>query len=161
MLPQENEGSGIGQQVTELYKKEGNTPSPCPRGQVPTAGSWGRVECILSVLPGGGYTSKCCSASLDSCQLGYSEGPCLGLMERYFYNGTSMACETFNYGGCLGNGNNFVSEKECLQTCRTVGEHGLAPAYCPCTPHGPGHLASQPPAGQDRVCSWQTSGLES
>lgn len=66
--------------------------------------------------------SKCSSASPDSCQLGYSEGPCLGLFERYFYNGSSMACETFNYGGCLGNGNNFVSEKECLQTCRTVGE---------------------------------------
>ncbi|XP_004595032.2 protein AMBP [Ochotona princeps] len=90
VLPQENEGSGTGQQVTELYKKE------------------------------------------DSCQLGYSEGPCLGLMERYFYNGTSMACETFNYGGCLGNGNNFVSEKECLQTCRTVAACSLPIVSGPC-----------------------------
>uniref|UniRef100_A0A8C2FIE7 BPTI/Kunitz inhibitor domain-containing protein n=1 Tax=Cyprinus carpio TaxID=7962 RepID=A0A8C2FIE7_CYPCA len=55
----------------------------------------------------------------DSCQLGYSQGPCLGMFKRYFYNGTSMACETFYYGGCMGNGNNFPSEKECLQTCRT------------------------------------------
>lgn len=46
------------------------------------------------------------------------------MVTRYFYNGSSMACETFQYGGCLGNGNNFASEKECLQTCRTVGEHG-------------------------------------
>ncbi|CAO2587811.1 Protein AMBP [Lemmus lemmus] len=48
------------------------------------------------------------------------------MIERYYYNGASMACETFQYGGCLGNGNNFISEKECLQTCRTIGEHTLS-----------------------------------
>uniref|UniRef100_A0A8C5KYA3 Protein AMBP n=1 Tax=Jaculus jaculus TaxID=51337 RepID=A0A8C5KYA3_JACJA len=68
----------------------------------------------------------------DSCQLGYSAGPCLGLIERYFYNGSSMACETFQYGGCLGNGNNFVSEKECLQTCRTVAACNLPIVQGPC-----------------------------
>ncbi|XP_062045869.1 inter-alpha-trypsin inhibitor-like [Lepus europaeus] len=90
VLPQEEEGSGTGQLVMEMNKKE------------------------------------------DSCQLGYSEGPCLGLFERYFYNGSSMACETFNYGGCLGNGNNFVSEKECLQTCRTVAACSLPIVPGPC-----------------------------
>lgn len=50
------------------------------------------------------------------------------MFKRYFYNGTSMACETFYYGGCMGNGNNFPSEKECLQTCRTVGECHPTPA---------------------------------
>uniref|UniRef100_A0A8C5JRT5 BPTI/Kunitz inhibitor domain-containing protein n=1 Tax=Junco hyemalis TaxID=40217 RepID=A0A8C5JRT5_JUNHY len=45
------------------------------------------------------------------CQL-----PC-GMLSRFFYNSSSMACETFHYGGCLGNGNNFYSEKECLQYC--------------------------------------------
>uniref|UniRef100_A0A8C0QEI9 Protein AMBP n=2 Tax=Canis lupus familiaris TaxID=9615 RepID=A0A8C0QEI9_CANLF len=80
VLPQEEEGSGAGQLVNTVYKKE------------------------------------------DACQLDHAEGPCLGMVTRYFYNGSSMACETFQYGGCLGNGNNFASEKECLQTCRTVGE---------------------------------------
>lgn len=68
----------------------------------------------------------------DSCQLDHAEGPCLGMMKRYFYNGTSMACETFQYGGCLGNGNNFVSEKECLQTCRTVAACNLPIVTGPC-----------------------------
>ncbi|XP_066112536.1 protein AMBP [Saccopteryx bilineata] len=68
----------------------------------------------------------------DSCQLGYAEGPCLGIIKRYFYNGSSMACETFQYGGCLGNGNNFVSEKECLQTCRTVAACNLPIVHGPC-----------------------------
>ena len=44
------------------------------------------------------------------------------MLSRFFYNSSSMACETFLYGGCLGNGNNFYSEKECLQACRTEGE---------------------------------------
>lgn len=90
VLPQEQEGSGAGQPVTDLNKKE------------------------------------------DSCQLGFAEGPCLGLVTRYFYNGSSMACETFQYGGCLGNGNNFASEKECLQTCRTVAACNLPIVRGPC-----------------------------
>ncbi|XP_051018961.1 protein AMBP [Acomys russatus] len=68
----------------------------------------------------------------DSCQLSYSEGPCLGMYQRYYYNGTSMACETFQYGGCLGNGNNFITEKECLQTCRTIAACNLPIVQGPC-----------------------------
>ncbi|XP_047381667.1 protein AMBP [Sciurus carolinensis] len=90
VLPQEDEGSGAGQLVMGLDRKE------------------------------------------DSCQLDHSAGPCLGLFERYFYNGSSMACETFQYGGCLGNGNNFGSEKECLQTCRTVAACNLPIVTGPC-----------------------------
>ncbi|OCT65216.1 hypothetical protein XELAEV_18041455mg [Xenopus laevis] len=54
-----------------------------------------------------------------SCRLAPASGPCFGNNNRYFYNSTTMACESFQYGGCLGNNNNFHSEKECLQTCRT------------------------------------------
>ncbi|XP_004621202.2 protein AMBP [Sorex araneus] len=71
--------------------------------------------------------------SEDSCQLDFAEGPCLGMIKRYYYNGVSMACEPFQYGGCLGNGNNFASEKECLQTCRTVAACNLPIVRGPCT----------------------------
>ncbi|KAM3912138.1 protein AMBP [Leptodactylus fuscus] len=54
-----------------------------------------------------------------SCHLPPAAGPCLGSQNRYFYNSSSMACETFQYGGCLGNLNNFDKERDCLQTCRT------------------------------------------
>ncbi|XP_017385777.1 protein AMBP [Cebus imitator] len=90
VLPQEEEGSGGGQLVTDAAKKE------------------------------------------DSCQLGPSAGPCMGMSYRYFYNGTSMACETFQYGGCMGNANNFITEKECLQTCRTVAACNLPIVRGPC-----------------------------
>uniref|UniRef100_A0A8C3NSK4 Uncharacterized protein n=1 Tax=Geospiza parvula TaxID=87175 RepID=A0A8C3NSK4_GEOPR len=56
-------------------------------------------------------------APTDSCRLSRDPGPCSGMLSRFFYNSSSMACETFHYGGCLGNGNNFYSEKECLQYC--------------------------------------------
>ncbi|XP_008048352.1 protein AMBP [Carlito syrichta] len=90
VLPQEDEGSGAGQLVSDVVKKE------------------------------------------DSCQLDHSAGPCMGMTNRYFYNGTSMACEVFQYGGCMGNGNNFITEKECLQTCRTVAACNLPIVPGPC-----------------------------
>lgn len=76
---------------------------------------------------------------------------------RFFYNGSSMACETFQYGGCLGNGNNFASEKECLQTCRTVGKRGpLASAHA-----APPALSSQQATCRvDRELREDVPGLE-
>ncbi|KAG8447416.1 hypothetical protein GDO86_014771 [Hymenochirus boettgeri] len=68
----------------------------------------------------------------DSCRLAPVPGPCLGLHERYFYNTTSMACETFKFGGCLGNNNNFQSEMDCLQTCRTEAACHLPITTGPC-----------------------------
>ena len=36
---------------------------------------------------------------------------------RYYYNPETGRCETFTYGGCLGNGNNFEIADECFRTC--------------------------------------------
>ncbi|NXN31976.1 AMBP protein, partial [Nycticryphes semicollaris] len=68
----------------------------------------------------------------DSCRLSQDPGPCSGMLSRFFYNSSSMACETFLYGGCLGNGNNFYSEKECLQACRTEAACRLPIVQGPC-----------------------------
>ncbi|KAJ7308085.1 hypothetical protein JRQ81_008591 [Phrynocephalus forsythii] len=55
----------------------------------------------------------------DDCLAPMHPGPCLGMFIQYFYNTSSQMCEGFIYGGCLGSRNNFGSERECLQTCRT------------------------------------------
>uniref|UniRef100_A0A8C4W7K3 Protein AMBP n=1 Tax=Gopherus evgoodei TaxID=1825980 RepID=A0A8C4W7K3_9SAUR len=68
----------------------------------------------------------------DFCRLNKDVGPCMGMNVRFFYNSSSMACETFHYGGCLGNGNNFLSEKKCLQTCRTEAACRLPIVPGPC-----------------------------
>nr|BAA13453.1 alpha1-microglobulin/bikunin precursor (AMBP) [Xenopus laevis] len=68
----------------------------------------------------------------ESCRLAPASGPCLGNHNRYFYNSSTMACETFQYGGCLGNNNNFHSEKECLHDCRTEAACRLPITPGPC-----------------------------
>uniref|UniRef100_A0A3B3QQM4 Tissue factor pathway inhibitor n=1 Tax=Paramormyrops kingsleyae TaxID=1676925 RepID=A0A3B3QQM4_9TELE len=47
------------------------------------------------------------------CDLPEEVGPCRGIIIRYFFNGESQRCESFFYGGCLGNANNFRSKAEC------------------------------------------------
>ncbi|KAK8759642.1 hypothetical protein V5799_002723 [Amblyomma americanum] len=44
-------------------------------------------------------------------------GPCAGYFPRYYYNNTLKTCEQFIYGGCLSNGNNFVTIEECKNKC--------------------------------------------
>uniref|UniRef100_A0A7N6FK26 Protein AMBP n=1 Tax=Anabas testudineus TaxID=64144 RepID=A0A7N6FK26_ANATE len=74
--------------------------------------------------------TKACKAAPDT-------GPCFGLKHRYFYNSSSMSCEQFKYGGCLGNQNNFMNEKECLQRCRTEAVCRLPMVAQPCTGQPP------------------------
>ncbi|XP_053901505.1 kunitz-type serine protease inhibitor B1-like [Malaclemys terrapin pileata] len=64
---------------------------------------------------------KTCGSSGDICQLPPETGPCKGQIPRFFYNPASRTCESFIYGGCRGNGNNFRTLLECQQACRKRG----------------------------------------
>uniref|UniRef100_A0A673WWG2 Protein AMBP n=1 Tax=Salmo trutta TaxID=8032 RepID=A0A673WWG2_SALTR len=68
-----------------------------------------------------------------SCKVEPDAGPCFGMVQRYFYNSTSMGCQLFTYGGCMGNQNNFVTERECLQSCRTEAACRMPMDAQPCT----------------------------
>ncbi|XP_044162471.1 LOW QUALITY PROTEIN: protein AMBP-like [Bufo gargarizans] len=81
---------------------------------------------------GSGDDSPLTNNRADACRLAPAAGPCLGSSNRYFYNSSSMACETFQYGGCLGNLNNFDKERDCLQTCRTEAACRLPIVRGPC-----------------------------
>ncbi|XP_069559562.1 protein AMBP-like [Brachyistius frenatus] len=69
----------------------------------------------------------------EACKAAPDTGPCFGMLQRYSYNSSSMSCELFKYGGCLGNQNNFENERECLQRCRTEAVCRLPMAALPCT----------------------------
>ncbi|XP_037340533.2 protein AMBP-like [Pungitius pungitius] len=73
----------------------------------------------------------------ESCKAAPDTGPCFGMLQRYYYNSTSMSCELFKYGGCLGNQNNFENERACLQRCRTEAVCRLPMAAHPCTGQPP------------------------
>ncbi|XP_053195612.1 protein AMBP-like [Scomber japonicus] len=73
----------------------------------------------------------------EACKAEPDTGPCFGMEDRYYYNSTLMSCELFKFGGCAGNQNNFRTEKECLQRCRTEAVCRLPMAAQACTGQPP------------------------
>uniref|UniRef100_A0A8C6UKG3 Serine peptidase inhibitor, Kunitz type 1 a n=1 Tax=Neogobius melanostomus TaxID=47308 RepID=A0A8C6UKG3_9GOBI len=49
-------------------------------------------------------------------------GNCRDTITRWYYYPQEQRCLRFNYGGCGGNENNFVSEEQCMKMCRGVTE---------------------------------------
>lgn len=73
----------------------------------------------------------------DICVQAPDAGPCRGNYQRYAYNPQSQRCDSFSYGGCRGNRNNFLSENDCLNTCnvirtanRSAADQHLLPKDC-------------------------------
>eukprot|EP00892_Ulva_mutabilis_P009511 jgi/Ulvmu1/6932/UM032_0010.1 len=59
--------------------------------------------------PGGSGIPKLCSLPPDG-------GPCDGDFKRYYFQ-SFLGCQPFQYGGCEGNANNFVSLSACEGVC--------------------------------------------
>uniref|UniRef100_A0A3B4BBH2 BPTI/Kunitz inhibitor domain-containing protein n=1 Tax=Periophthalmus magnuspinnatus TaxID=409849 RepID=A0A3B4BBH2_9GOBI len=57
------------------------------------------------------------------CALKEEPGPCKALKPRYYFNIDSGSCEMFDYGGCKGNDNNFLTKEECEETCVVSGTY--------------------------------------
>ena len=69
-----------------------------------------QVQCVRAPCP---PVVEC----LDACSLAPETGPCKAAFTRFFHNAASGQCETFVYGGCQGNANNFESLEECQNAC--------------------------------------------
>jgi hypothetical protein len=64
----------------------------------------------------------------DICQEPADPGPCEAAFERWFFNAERGICETFTYGGCEGNENNFETLEACSAAC--AGHGAKDPTAC-------------------------------
>jgi hypothetical protein len=56
----------------------------------------------------------------EICNLEPDVGACRGSYRRFYYDASKQSCETFEYGGCRGNLNNFLTNEICMSTCGAV-----------------------------------------
>lgn len=54
----------------------------------------------------------------EKCLLPRRKGVCRALIPRWSYDPISKECKEFKFGGCDGNGNNFSTEKSCMEACK-------------------------------------------
>ncbi|KAK2845045.1 hypothetical protein Q5P01_011704 [Channa striata] len=62
------------------------------------------------VLTGAVGPTEDCTKTLDP-------GPCRNYVVKWYYDATANSCAQFWFGGCLGNGNKFETEKSCRDAC--------------------------------------------
>ncbi|KAL3318792.1 NAD(P)H-quinone oxidoreductase subunit 5, chloroplastic [Cichlidogyrus casuarinus] len=60
---------------------------------------------------------KKCNSEVNKCDDPRDTSFCLSAFKRYYYNKETKKCETFIWGGCKPNRNNFVNLDRCQQTC--------------------------------------------
>lgn len=54
---------------------------------------------------------------LSQCDLPPEKGPCNASIVRYYFEETLNDCQTFIYGGCAGNANNYSTYELCMEAC--------------------------------------------
>ena len=57
------------------------------------------------------------AGAMDICTLPSDPGNCFAALQNYYFNSETGQCETFLYGSCGGNDNNFESLEECEAAC--------------------------------------------
>ena len=62
----------------------------------------------------------CAHHADDPCQLEKDSGPCVHNrpQPRYYFDKKSLTCKRFDYLGCHGNKNNFLTEEACTERCQ-------------------------------------------
>ena len=71
------------------------------------------------------FHSGCLYFSVNSCLQPKKVGPCKAAFPRFFYNQETEQCESFIWGGCQANGNNFKNMFQCKKKCLSQGMHKL------------------------------------
>ena len=69
--------------------------------------------------------------NFDRCLEPVRVGQCRGAIPRYHYNSATGMCQEFLFGGCQGNGNNFLTSDSCMDNCLAIGSRRIVvePVY--------------------------------
>ncbi|XP_047185627.1 collagen, type XXVIII, alpha 1b [Scophthalmus maximus] len=59
-------------------------------------------------------------ASAERCSQILDPGPCRDYVVKWYYDATANSCAQFWFGGCLGNSNQFETERSCREACFRV-----------------------------------------
>jgi spondin-1 len=65
------------------------------------------------------------------CSLEADAGSCRGAYKRFHYDPSRQSCEEFEFTGCRGNQNNFLTRDDCLNSCSLI--RSSVPAQSPTT----------------------------
>ncbi|XP_075994911.1 inter-alpha-trypsin inhibitor [Genypterus blacodes] len=60
----------------------------------------------------------------EACHFRYTPGKCSGNSLRYYYDSIHDKCKTFIWSGCFGNGNRFLNQQMCNDTCAGIHDEG-------------------------------------
>ncbi|XP_040208267.1 papilin-like [Rana temporaria] len=76
-------------------------------------------------------TKEACERSCQPvCDQPSDTGPCKMYKERYYYDQKTKTCKEFIYGGCQGNGNNFLTKEDCERSCQSVCDQPSETGLC-------------------------------
>merc|ERR1719158_894091 len=68
------------------------------------------------------------SEQVDPCMEEKAVGRCKASFPRYYFDKETKSCKPFNYGGCMGNGNNFADQASCEEVCsKHLGQNDRIP----------------------------------
>ncbi len=90
-----------------------------------------KQECEdICILPAAAAERPTRDSARSVCDLPKAEGACSGNFSRWYYDSNEGTCTEFNYSGCEGNANRFVSEGECSAACRHKAKQHRTDRVC-------------------------------
>ncbi|XP_065054572.1 uncharacterized protein LOC135683288 isoform X1 [Rhopilema esculentum] len=74
--------------------------------------------CEDYVTPAKGPNQAGCPVYKHRCEYPKAKGPCGARITRWYYNARLQICNSFIWGGCFGNKNNYQSYESCMEKCK-------------------------------------------
>lgn len=60
------------------------------------------------------------NVATDTCGAPKKSGPCKAYITRFYFDQDTNKCNSFVWGGCDANGNNYLSKRECQEECAGI-----------------------------------------